>query len=68
MIDSRTDTSLPYLVYNIKIVKDTNPIIRNNHAKTHNDKEGILAITIQNNFFVFCIFRYILYFFNFINE
>ena len=45
IIESRTDTSLPYLVYIIKIVKDTNPIIRNNHAKTHNDKEGILAIT-----------------------
>ena len=45
IIESRTDTSLPYLVYIIKIVKDTNPITRNNHAKTHNDKEGILAIT-----------------------
>ncbi len=45
MIESRTDTSLPYLVYNTKIIKDTIPITRNIHAKIHIDKEGIPAIS-----------------------
>lgn len=44
MIESRIDTSLPYLVYSIKTAKDTSPITRNIHVKTHIDKEGILAI------------------------
>ena len=45
MIESRTDTSLPYLVYIIKTVKETSPITRNIHPKTHIDKEGIPAIS-----------------------
>ena len=44
MIESRTDTSLPYLVYNTKTINEINPIKRKIHAKTHKDKEGILAI------------------------
>jgi len=55
MIESRIDTSLPYLEYNIKIIKDTSPITKNIHAKTHIDKEGISAISNYNNFFVLCI-------------
>ena len=39
------DTSLPYLVYITKTIRETNPITRNIHAKTHIDKEGILAIS-----------------------
>jgi len=38
--DSRTDFSLPYLVYITKIVKATNPIKRKIHANTHNGNEG----------------------------
>ena len=45
MIESRIDISLPYLVYIIKTVKETSPITRNIHAKTHIDKEGMSAIS-----------------------
>ena len=34
------DISLPYLVYNTKIIRETNPNERKIQAKTHNTKEG----------------------------
>jgi len=67
-IESRIDISLPYLVYINKIVNEANPIRRKIHAKTQIVKEGIPAILYNNKFFVICMFRYILFFFNFINE
>lgn len=42
--ESRTDFSLPYLVYTTKIAIATKPMIRKIHASTHNVKEGIAAI------------------------
>ena len=68
MIESRTDTSLPYLVYTIKTINEVNPVMRKIHAKTHKDKEGTPAISNYCKFFIICIFRYVLFFFNFINE
>jgi len=44
IMDNRTDFSLPYLVYTIRMANAINPMIRKIHAKTHNDKEGIVAI------------------------
>jgi len=44
IIDKRTELSLPYFVYKIKIVKDINPKMRKSHAKMYNDNEGIFGI------------------------
>lgn len=44
MTESRTDFSLPYIVYITKTTNAANPIKRNNHAKIHKDNEGISGI------------------------
>lgn len=40
MIDNLMEISLPYFVYNIKTVKDINPITRNIQPSTHKISEG----------------------------
>jgi len=50
-IERRIDTSLPYLVYIIKIANEATPIRRKIHAKTHKDKEGIPAMFYNNQIF-----------------
>ncbi len=38
--DNLIEISLPYFVYNININKETNPMPRKTHAKTHKAIEG----------------------------
>jgi len=49
--ESRTDFSLPYLVYITKTTKAMIPIKRKIHAKSHNVKDGNSAI-YSNHFFL----------------
>jgi hypothetical protein len=66
-IDSRIDVSLPYLVYITKTAKEISPITRKIQARTHNVREG-RSIIADKIIFIICMFRYIIFFFNFINE
>jgi hypothetical protein len=49
--ESRTDFSLPYLVYTTKITRAMMPIKRKIHAKSHKVKDA--NSTICNNHFFF---------------
>ena len=51
IIESRTEMSLPYLVYNIKTVSDVNPMIKKNQAKTAKGKDGMPAMSCK---YFFC--------------
>ncbi len=61
--DSRTDFSLPYLVYTTKTIKAINPIKRKIHDKTHNVKEGNSAICGSFLIFFLVYFKVMIFFF-----
>jgi len=48
--ESRTDFSLPYLVYTTKTTRAMIPIIRKIHAKSHKVKDGNSAICCSHFF------------------
>jgi hypothetical protein len=59
--ESRTDFSLPYLVYTTKTIRAINPTKRKIHAKNHNVEEGNSAIYCCHIFFIY--YKFMKYFF-----